>query len=82
MNLLGNPAILILLALIGVIVINLLLIASVQSQSKRTGGRTISRMIKSIREPFQERDSDLDELASLIEKINPEEKDQAPPDSR
>jgi hypothetical protein len=78
MKLLSNPAILIILALVGVVIINLLLIASVQSQSKRTGKSTIRRMLRSIREPFNEGDRDLDELASLVEKLGTHETDDDP----
>jgi hypothetical protein len=69
MNTLGNPLLLIILALVAVVFINLLLIASVQSHAKNTSGKTVGRLLKSIKEPFQKGDGDLDELADLVEKI-------------
>lgn len=71
MNILSNPVFLILISLVLVIVVNLLLVASVQNQAKTTGGGTIKRMLKAIREPFTEGDSDLDKLAGLVDQLDP-----------
>lgn len=73
MNLLGNSMILVLLILLGVVILNLLLISSVQSHAKRVGRKSISQMLRSIREPFQEGESDLDELSRLVEKLTADE---------
>lgn len=65
----GTMIILVILTVIATILLNLLLVASVRSSARRTDGKMLRQMVRSIRSPFQSTDADLDELADLIEKV-------------
>lgn len=65
----GALVILVILTVIAAVLLNLLLIASVRSSAKRTDVKTIRQLMRSIRTPFKSTDSDLDELANLVEKV-------------
>lgn len=66
-----NPVLLILVAIILVVVLNLLLVASVKNHAKNTGKSTVRNMLSAIREPFQQGDSDLEELSSMVDQLDP-----------
>ena len=68
----GAMIILVILTVIAAILLNLLLVASVRSSARRTDGKTLRQMVRSIRSPFQSTDADLEELANLIEKVKRE----------
>ena len=68
----GAMIILVVLTVIAAILLNLLLVASVRSSARRTDGKTLRQMVRSIRNPFQSTDADLDELAELMEKVKRE----------
>ena len=67
MSLFSNPLLIILVAILLAVIVNLVLVATVQTNARRTDGGVINRMLKSVREPFKETDQDLDELARLLE---------------
>jgi hypothetical protein len=66
-----NPALLILIALILVVILNFLLIAYARKQLKFTIRGGFSELRTRMKESF-EGSSDLDELASLVDQLDPE----------
>ena len=71
MTALINPLLLILLTLVAVVLINILLIASVQSHARNSSTKPLKKLLTSIQEPFRSDDGELAELANLVAKLNP-----------
>ena len=74
----GTLVLLVVLTVIAALLLNLLLIASVRTNARRTDAKTLGQMLKAVRNPFQSADADLDELASLVDKVRPKD----PPSSQ
>ena len=65
-----NPALVIVLTLLGIILFNLVLINWVRKRNADNQFKIFQNFIESAKNPWQQSDSELDQLSKLLNKIN------------